>query len=141
MLAGSGLAGQNTSQQTVFVEPSASLTEAKVFAFESLPVTHTAVGGEGRVVTAGRLKTGERVAMHESMLPVGAPPNPAHRIEHSEFIHIREGIVEFLHDGRAERAGPGSVIFVAYGTMHALKNVGDVPARYLVTQIGGDTKV
>ncbi len=36
--------------------------------------------------------------------------------------------------------GPGGVIFVAIGTMHTVKNVGEVPAKYVVVQIGGDTK-
>jgi mannose-6-phosphate isomerase-like protein (cupin superfamily) len=34
----------------------------------------------------------------------------------------------------------GSIIYVAFGTLHAVKNVGAGPARYVVIQIGGDTK-
>jgi mannose-6-phosphate isomerase-like protein (cupin superfamily) len=40
----------------------------------------------------------------------------------------------------SEIAGPGSVIYVAFGTRHAVKNVGTVPARYFVIAIGGDAK-
>jgi hypothetical protein len=29
---------------------------------------------------------------------------------------------------------------VAFGTLHTVKNIGDAPAKYVVIQIGGDTK-
>jgi mannose-6-phosphate isomerase-like protein (cupin superfamily) len=32
----------------------------------------------------------------------------------------------------------GGVIYVAYGTRHTVKNVGNGPARYFVVAIGGD---
>ncbi len=48
--------------------------------------------------------------------------------------------MEFDHDGKAERAGPGGIIYVAYGTLHRVRNVGNSPATYVVIQIGGDTK-
>jgi mannose-6-phosphate isomerase-like protein (cupin superfamily) len=97
-------------------------------------------GGESRNVVSGTLATGETVSIHESMQPAGLKPNPAHRIAHSEFILVQEGMLEFLHDGKMERAGAGSVIYVAYGTLHQVRNVGDGPARYTVITIGGDTK-
>ena len=53
---------------------------------------------------------------------------------------MREGTVQFEHDGKAEEVGPGGVIYVAFGTMHRLRNVGNVPAKYVVIAIGGDTK-
>jgi hypothetical protein len=37
-------------------------------------------------------------------------------------------------------AGPGSVIYVAYGTMHQARNAGTEPVRYTVIAIGGDAK-
>jgi quercetin dioxygenase-like cupin family protein len=56
------------------------------------------------------------------------------------LIVVQEGTLEFQHDGVAERAGAGSIIYVALGTLHAVKNIGDGPAKYVVIQIGGDTK-
>ena len=53
---------------------------------------------------------------------------------------VQEGTLEYTHDGKAERAGAGSIIYVALGTLHSVKNVGDGPAKYVVIQIGGDTK-
>jgi quercetin dioxygenase-like cupin family protein len=119
---------------------SPDLASARVFDFTALPVAHMANGGESRNVVSGTLATGEAVAIHESMQPAGLKPNPAHRITHSEFILVQEGTLEFLHDGKSERATPGSVIYVAYGTLHQVRNVGDGPARYTVIAIGGGTR-
>jgi len=116
------------------------LAGARVFPYEQMTVRSAPNGAEGRSVFSGTLATGEAVGVHETMQPVGAVPNPAHKIEHSELIVVQEGTLEFQHDGKAERVGPGGIIYVAFGTMHAVKNVGDVPAKYVVVQIGGDTK-
>jgi mannose-6-phosphate isomerase-like protein (cupin superfamily) len=117
-----------------------ALSQAKVFPYDQMTVRRLPNGGESESVVQGVLKTGEVVAVHESMQPVGSEPNPAHRIEHSEFIVVREGTVQFEHDGETEQVGAGGVIYVAFGTMHRLRNVGNVPAKYIVIAIGGDTK-
>lgn len=116
------------------------LSQAQVFPFDQMAVRRMPNGGESRSIVQGVLKTGEVVGLHESVQPVGSVPNPAHRIEHSEFIVISEGTVEFEHDGKTDRVGPGGVIYVALGTMHRVRNVGSVPAKYVVIAIGGDTK-
>jgi quercetin dioxygenase-like cupin family protein len=48
--------------------------------------------------------------------------------------------MELWADGVVTPAPAGSVVYVAYGTSHFLKNVGEGPARYFVFQVGGDTK-
>ena len=116
------------------------LSDSGVFPLEQMTVRKTANGGESRNVVQGVLKTGEGVALHESTLQVGMSPNAGHAIQHSEFIVVREGTLQFEHDGKMETVGPGGVIYVAYGTFHKMRNVGTVPARYLVVAIGGDTK-
>ncbi len=116
------------------------LATARVFSYDAMPVKTAANGSVGRFVVNGTLATGEAVGVHETMQPAGTVPNPAHRIKHSEVIVVEEGTVEFEHDGKAEQAGPGSIIYVAFGTLHTIRNVGAGPARYVVVQIGGDTK-
>jgi len=116
------------------------LTQSRVFPFDTAPMRKLANGGESRDLVEGVLKTGEAVSLHESMQPEGAAPNLAHAIEHSEFIVVQEGTLEYSHDGKSEIAGPGSVIYVAYGTMHQVKNIGKGSVKYAVIAIGGDVK-
>ena len=116
------------------------LATARVFSFDEMTAKTAPNGAVGRNVFTGTLATGESIAVHETMQPAGTVPNPAHRIQHSEVIVVEEGTLEFEHDGKTDRAAAGSIIYVAFGTLHAVKNVGDVPARYVVIQIGGDTK-
>ncbi|MEO6815615.1 MAG: cupin domain-containing protein [Edaphobacter sp.] len=142
LLGGLVLSGGMVLAQSMSVaapKASASLAQAKVFPFDEMPVKKMANGGESRGIVQGVLATGESVALHESMLPVGSVPNPAHRIQHTEFIVVREGTLEFSHDGKTETVGPGGVLYVAFGTLHRVKNVGDVSAKYVVIAIGGDT--
>ena len=125
------------AQQTSKANP---LAVARVFSYDDIAPKTAPNGSVGRNFFSGTLATGEAVAAHETMQPAGTVPNPAHRIQHSELIVVQEGTLEFQHDGRTERATAGSIIYVALGTMHAVKNVGDGPAKYVVIQIGGDTK-
>ena len=50
----------------------------------------------------------------------------------------REGALGFRHDGMTEKAAAGDVLFVAKGTMHGVRTVGDSPTAYVVLAIGGD---
>jgi quercetin dioxygenase-like cupin family protein len=115
------------------------LRGSQVFRLDELQARRNANGSESRTVLHGELLTGEQVAVHESMQPAGIRPNPGHRIEHTEVICMREGVLEFVHDGVSERAAAGDVLLVAKGTMHGVRNVGDGPAAYFVVAIGGDT--
>ena len=100
--------------------------------------------GESRPITHGTLATGETVNLHESTQMAGTAPNTPHVIQHSEFICVSQGELEFQHEvaGQmvSEKAGPGSVIYVALGTRHTVRNVGSGPAKYFVIAIGGDAK-
>jgi mannose-6-phosphate isomerase-like protein (cupin superfamily) len=116
------------------------LATARVFRYSQMTPHTAANGAVGRNVFTGTLATGESVGAHETMQPAGTRPNPPHRIHHSEVIVVEQGTVEFDHDGKAERAGPGSIIYVAYNTLHTVRNAGAGPAKYVVIQIGGDTK-
>ncbi len=116
------------------------LATARVFSYDDMKSRTTPNGSQNSMVFRGTLTTGEAVGAHETMQPAGTVRPALHKIQHSELIVVEQGTLEFEHDGKAERAGPGSIIYVAFGTMHAVKNVGDGPAKYVVIQIGGDTK-
>lgn len=116
------------------------LDHAKVFKLADGAPRQFANGGGARDLILGTLKSGEAVRVHESMQPEGAVPNPAHAIDHSEFIIVGEGTLEFLHDGITETAGPGDVLYVAQGTMHQVRNAGTGKVKYAIVSIGGDIK-
>lgn len=116
------------------------LATSRVFTLDETAARTAPNGAIGHSVFTGTLATGESVAVHETMQPAGTAPNPLHRIQHSEVIVVEQGTLEFEHDGKTERAAAGSIIYVAFGTLHTLKNVGDGPARYVVLQVGGDTR-
>ena len=118
--------------------PADDLLSSHVYHFHELASHKAANGSESRNVLHGRLATGEWVAVHESVQPAGAAPVPLHRIGHTEVLCVGEGTVEFQHDGIAERASAGDILFVGNGTVHRVINVGDGPASYCVVAIGGD---
>jgi mannose-6-phosphate isomerase-like protein (cupin superfamily) len=116
------------------------LSQSRVYTLEQMPVRKMANGGESRDVLRGTLTTGEVIGVHESQQPAGMKPNTPHTIQHTEVMVVIEGTLAFEHDGKSENVGPGGVIFVASGTLHTVRNVGEGPARYCVVQVGGDTK-
>lgn len=118
----------------------ATLSKSEVLSPDQTPAIARANGGKSWNILHGVLATGEAIAVHESLQPAGAPPNPPHAIQHSEIILVEEGTLLFEHDGKSEKVEAGGVIFVAFGTRHAARNIGSGPAKYLVLAIGGDTK-
>jgi mannose-6-phosphate isomerase-like protein (cupin superfamily) len=141
-------AAQSTPAQPTPAAPTTAtgpLASAHAIPFDQMAVRTMANGGESRDIVHGTLATGETVNLHQSMQVAGATPNPLHVIQHTEFICVREGTLEFQHEDASgklitEDVGPGGVIYVAFGTKHTVKNVGTVPARYFVIAIGGDAK-
>ena len=116
------------------------LSQSRVYTLDQMPERKMANGGVSRDVLRGTLTTGEVVAVHESEQPAGMTPNTPHPIQHSEVMVVVEGTLAFEHDGKSEKVGPGGVIFIAAGTVHTVRNVGEGTARYCVVAVGGDVK-
>ena len=142
LLFGCGIVNAQTAATAASTPSQAQnpLASAGIFPYDQMTVRKTANGTESRNAFTGTLATGETLAVHESMQPAGTPPVELHKIAHSELIVVQEGTVAFEHDGKEERVGPGGLVYVALGTVHRIKNVGDVAAKYVVIAIGGDTK-
>jgi mannose-6-phosphate isomerase-like protein (cupin superfamily) len=125
--------------------PVPTLADSRVFRYEDMAARTAANGNQSRAITHGTLRTGESVNLHESTQPAGTEPVALHTIHHNEFICVQEGTLTFDHvdaSGKtiSETAGPGSVIYVAEGTNHRVRNSGATSASYFVIAIGGDAK-
>lgn len=118
----------------------ATLPQSTVYQFDQMTDKKASNGTESRAVFKGTLLSGEAVGLHESMQPAHTEPVPLHVIQHSEIIMVQEGTLGFEHDGKTETVGPGGAIYVAMGTLHRIRNMGEGPAKYFVVQVGGDTR-
>jgi quercetin dioxygenase-like cupin family protein len=128
----SAVSAEQASAQQGMGMPSA------MFPFDKLPVQtpNGANGAQIRHVLKGKLATGESLEVHETTLPPGGAPHPAHHHVHTEMWLIREGTVELTVNGTSYSLGPGSVGFVRSNDEHGIKNVSTAPASYFVVAIG-----
>jgi len=134
---GIATAGRAEGQTNAPIAGGGTLGKTRVFTPEFKKSPN---GSDRWGVLDGTLATGEAVGMHVSVVPAGTPGAAPHKILHSELVVVAEGTLELWADGEVSRATAGSIIYVAYGTTHYVKNVGDSPAKYFVWQMGGDTK-
>jgi quercetin dioxygenase-like cupin family protein len=74
----------------------------------------------------------DELEMHVTTLNPGLASHPPHTHPNEELVIVREGTVEVLNGGTWKRLGPGSVVFNASNSPHALRNIGDTPATYHV---------
>lgn len=88
--------------------------------------------GELRSLVRQPTATLDELEMHITTLNPGIASHPPHRHPNEELVIVREGDVEVLSGGTWKRLGPGSIIFNASNSEHALKNVGRAPATYFV---------
>ncbi len=82
-------------------------------------------------------QTGGAYSLFEVASQVGSvsPPHVQHRED--EAFYVLEGEYEFLVEGRALRAGAGSLLYVPKGNLHAHRNVAEGVGRMLVSQTPG----
>lgn len=102
-----------------------------VFDWNAMEVKKTDVG-ELRSLIRMPTATLDELEMHVTTLNPGTTSHPPHTHPNEELVIIREGTVEVLSGGVWKRLGPGSIIFNASNSPHALRNVGDTPTTYHV---------
>jgi len=107
---------------------------SSVFAWEKLVAKPTAVG-ERRAVADRPTATLKNLECHVTSLRPGMASHAPHRHPDEEIILVKEGTIEATINGRAQRAGTGSVIFYASNDEHGMKNVGDGVATYYVLRV------
>ncbi|UYY58174.1 cupin domain-containing protein [Sphingomonas sp. S2-65] len=102
-----------------------------VFDWRTMAVQTTDVGAVRNLVRQPTA-TLDELEMHVTTLNPGRASHPPHTHPNEELVIVREGTVEVLSGGAWKRIGPGSVIFNASNSPHALRNVGGTPATYHV---------
>ena len=82
-------------------------------------------------------QTGGAYSLFEvTVAPTGGEgPHIQHRED--ECFYVLKGRFEFLHEDVRLAAGPGSLIYVPKGKLHAFENVGETTGRMLVSQTPG----
>lgn len=110
--------------------PPAKLGSA-VFRWEELAVKKTPVG-ERREMHDGPTATMRTFECHATTLNPGNVSHPPHRHAHEEFIILKTGALSAHVNGRETPIRAGSLVFFGSNDAHAVKNVGEVPATYLV---------
>ena len=102
-----------------------------IFDWNGLTAALNKTGAVRRVVQRPTA-TLDELEIHITTLNPGETPHAPHQHPDEELLIVKEGTVESLVNGELKRVGPGSIIFQAANQLHAIKNVGSVPATYHV---------
>lgn len=102
-----------------------------VWDWDKMAVKTTDVGALRSLVRQPTV-TLDELEIHITTLNPGLSSHPPHTHPNEELVIVREGTVEVLNGGVWKRLGPGSVIFNASNSPHALRNAGGTPATYHV---------
>ena len=103
----------------------------RVLDWEKLATIATPVG-ERRDFFDSPTATLRNFEGHATTLNAGETPHAPHQHPDEELLIVKAGTVELTINGVAQRAGAGSVVFIAANDLHALRNVGDTRATYYV---------
>ena len=96
--------------------------EGKMIPLPGHKVTHKVSGSE----------TNGAYSMLEVELDGDGPPLHIHKAE-DEAFYVLEGEINLLMGERNIRATAGSFVFVPRGTIHTFSQIGEQPAKFLVT--------
>lgn len=102
-----------------------------VIDWNSVPAVKSNVG-EARQFIRQPTATLDQLEVHATTLNPGLQSHPPHKHFNEEIIIVDQGTVEAFGEGKWTRVGPGSVIFNASDTLHAIRNAGSGPATYHV---------
>jgi quercetin dioxygenase-like cupin family protein len=90
--------------------------------------------GVTHIYKATGIETGGSFSLWEAVVPpgAGAPPHTHTREDESFYVLSGELLVEFEGEPAPRRVPPGGFVFGARGRRHAIRNVGEQPARVLI---------
>ncbi len=104
---------------------------SNVYVWDQLKAEPTKTG-ERRAVFDGPTATLDKLHCHISTLNPGEKSGEPRLHLQEEVIIVKEGTVEATSDGVARIATAGSVIYFQSHAVTALRNIGNVPATYIV---------
>jgi len=120
--------------------PQPAILGWSVYDWNSIPVIKNA-NGESRQFLRAPTATLDQLEIHATTLNPGAQSHPPHRHFNEEVIIVDRGTVDAFGNGKWSRLGPGSVIFNASNSLHAVRNAGPTPATYhVISFITPETK-
>ena len=82
-------------------------------------------------------QTGGAYSLFEDEVGPGGGEGPHVQHREDECFYVLEGRFEFLHEDVRIAAGPGSLVYVPKGDLHAFENIGETTGRMLVLQTPG----
>lgn len=91
-----------------------------------------AFGEEVTIRLTGEQTGGKLTLWTEITQPGGGPPPHYHTSEDEWFV-VEEGRVGFFANDAWQELGPGGVLFMPRGVVHAFKNVGETPSRMTIS--------
>lgn len=109
---------------------------SRVSDFHDFTVERAANGAEFRRLVKGRGYNSVPLEIHETILPPGGAPHPAHQHPGDELFLVMKGTVEVTINGKRSKLGPGGAAYAAGGDEHGIRNAGNEPAQYFVATIG-----
>lgn len=107
-----------------------------------LPDQSTDLHGEpkkGGRIFFGTDHSGFGLEMHQTLLGPGVASHPPHKHVHDELMIVLDGTLETYVEGKTEIAEKGAIILYASNQMHRVRNPGNVPARYYVIELRGQS--
>jgi quercetin dioxygenase-like cupin family protein len=115
----------------------AKLTAAKPFVREPAAGSTLNVLGVTHIYKATGTETAGSFSLWEAVFPpgAGAPPHTHAREDEAFYVLSGELLFEFEGESALHRVAPGGFFFGARGRRHAVRNVGDQPARVLILSV------
>lgn len=108
---------------------------SQAFPWDSLTARATPVGARRDVVNRPT-PTLQRFQSHITTLKPGLASHAPHQHPLEEMIIVKDGTLDVTINDATHRAGPGSVLFYAANDFHAVRNVGERDATYVVLNFG-----
>ena len=89
--------------------------------------------GEEVIVHLGGEQTDGAFALWTEITPPGGGPPPHYHEREDETFYVLEGRIAFFREGKWEEVPVGSAAYMPKNSVHTFKNVGDAPAKLLIS--------